>query len=138
MCRIVALTTFILVSVGCTRANNTAPASASVMATDATIQMVGKWGSDGEISLIVTKMDDQVVFSAPQNEIWRMDISDARVEGNSVAFVQKNFLHNGEWHPFNGVACNTTVRLVGSDKMEMIMTTVHSPTPEPELLLRME
>ncbi|MEM7475661.1 MAG: hypothetical protein AAF483_11780 [Planctomycetota bacterium] len=78
------------------------------------------------------------MFSAPENDTWRMDISDATVNGKSVAFVQKNFLHNGESHPFNGVACNTTVRLIDAKTMEMAMTTVHSPDLEPELLTRIE
>ncbi|MBM4092818.1 MAG: hypothetical protein FJ276_25930 [Planctomycetes bacterium] len=67
-----------------------------------------------------------------------MDISDAKVKGDSVSFVQKNFLHSGESHPFNGVACDTTVRLVDSNTMEMTMTTVHTPEPESERLSRIE
>ncbi len=138
MCRLFALTALLLLSVGCSGTDNTAPASASVPATDATSQMVGKWGSGGEVALIVSQADDRVVFSAPENDTWRMDITDAKVDGDTVAFVQKNFLHSGESHPFNGVACETTVRLVDSETMEMTMTTVHSPEPGSELLLRIE
>lgn len=65
-----------------------------------------------------------------------MDISNAVMEGPSVYFVQKNFLHSGEAHPFNGVACNTRIKLIDADTMEMKMTTEHSPNPEAERLTR--
>jgi hypothetical protein len=100
--------------------------------------MVGKWASEGEVSLIVTKADDRIVFSAPENDTWRMDITGASVNGDSVAFVQKNFLHSGEAHSFSGVACTTTVRLVDDDTMEMTMTTDLTPDAASELLSRIE
>ena len=78
------------------------------------------------------------MFATPENDTWRMEISDAKVDGDTVAFVQKNFLHNGESHPFNGVACEITVRLVNSETMEMTVTTVQSPEPISDLLSRIE
>jgi len=138
MCRLFALTAVLLLSVGCSGTDNTAPASASVPATDATSQMVGKWGFEGEVALIVSKADGRIVVFAPENDTWRMEITDAKVDGDTVAFVQKNFLHSGESHPFNGVACETAVRLVDSETMEMTMTTAHSPKPDSELLLRID
>ena len=138
MLRLSVLLTICVLANGCSATSATTQTTTSVPATDATSQMVGKWGVEGEVSLIVSRADDQIVFSAPENDTWRIDISDARVDGESVAFVQKHFLHNGESHPFNGVACQTTVRLIDSDTMRMTMTTIHSPEPEPELLSRIE
>ncbi len=138
MCRLFALTALLLPSVGCSGTDRTAPTSAGVPATDATSQMVGKWGSAGEVALIVSQADDRIVFATPENDTWRMEISDAKVDGDTVAFVQKNFLHNGESHPFNGVACEITVRLVNSETMEMTVTTVQSPEPISDLLSRIE
>lgn len=133
----VVATCFLLLS-GCDRTGDATPATASVPATDSLSRMVGKWGIGGEVCLIVSQTDDRISFSAPANETWRMDIRDAKVDGETVAFVQKNFLHNGESHPFNGVACQVTVRLIDSETMEMTLTTVDSPSLEPDLLSRIQ
>lgn len=138
MFRLIVLTILCLLAAGCSGASDTAPSTASLPATDATSQMIGKWGIEGEVSLIVSAIGDQIVFSAPENDTWQMDISDASVSGESVTFVQKNFLRSGESHPFNGVACETTVRLIDADTMEMKMTSVHSPELEPERLTRIK
>lgn len=135
MRRLFSLVMLLVVSVGCSK---TVQTTASVPATAATSPMVGKWGHEGEVALIVSQVGERIVISAPANDTWRMDISDAEVDGDSVKFVQKNYLHDGTDHPFNGVACETTVRLVDADTMEMTLTTVHSPDLEPDLLSRIE
>ena len=123
---------------GCTTQSTNTNASANLPASEQTTKMIGEWGVDGEVSLIVSKNGDQIVLSAPANDTWRMDLYDAKEANGTVTFVQKNNLHSGEAHPFNGVACNTTIRLVDSDRIEMTMTTVHTPKGEPELLVRIK
>ncbi len=138
MFRLARLMTLCLLAAGCSGTADTPAGTASVAATDETSEMVGKWGSEGEVALIVSRTEDRIVFSAPENDTWRMVISDAKLDGETVAFVQKNYLHSGESHPFNGVACQTAIRLIDSDTMEMTMTTATSPDLEPELLSRIE
>jgi len=138
MFRVLSILALLMLSAGCSGSAETAQATASVPFTDEVSDMVGKWGVEGEVSLIVSLVGDLLVFSAPENDTWRMDISDAGLDGDSVSFIQKNFLHSGESHPFNGVACETVVRLIDSDTMEMTMTTVHTPAPGSDLLARIE
>ena len=124
--------------VGCNASTTTPPVTSSVAATDVTKPMVGQWGVDGEVSLIITLQDDRVVISAPANDTWRMDIHDAKIVNDSIHFVQKNYLHNGDAHPFNGVACNSIAKLIDDDKLEFRLTTVHSPDVESDILTRIE
>lgn len=109
-----------------------------VPATDATSRMIGTWGVDGQVSLTVSREDGQLVLTPPENEMWRMEISGVVVDGDSVRFVQKHYLHSGDPHPFSGVACNTIIRLIDDDTMELTMTTVHMPEGESASLSRME
>ena len=138
MSRALSLLAILMFTPGCSGPADMTQATSSVPATEAISDMVGKWGVEGEVSLIVSHVGDELVFSAPENDTWRMDIDDAELDGESVSFIQRNFLHSGESHPFNGVACETVVRLVDSETMEMTMTTVHTPDPESDLLLRIE
>ena len=123
---------------GCTPSSSRNGATADVAVTDETEAMVGKWGAESEVSLIVSRVGDRIVLAAPENDTWRMDISDARLDGDSICYIQKNFLHSGEYHPFNGVECNTRIRLIDADTIEMKLTTVHSPDPEAEQLVRIK
>ena len=79
-----------------------------------------------------------MVIAAPKSPVWRIEISDAEVDGDSVKFVQKSFLRGGKFHPFNGVACNTIIRMVDANSMEMSITTIHAPEPEQDLLTRID
>ncbi len=113
------------------------PVTSSVPATQMAKAMVGRWGSSGEESLTLTLEGDRVVISAPQNDTWRMEIHDAKAIGDSIHFVQKNYLHSGETHPFNGVACNSQIRLIDTDKIELRISTSYSKDLLPETLTRM-
>ena len=123
---------------GCAPSATRRGATSDVAVTHVTEAMVGKWGTDGDVSLLVSRVGDRIIFAAPENDTWRTDIGEAQIEGQSVCFVQKNFLHSGEEHPFNGVECNTRIKLIDADTMEMKMTTVHSPNLEAERLTRIE
>lgn len=114
----------------------TKPVTSSVPATQMARAMVGRWGSSGEESLRLTLEGDRVVISAPQNDTWRMEIHDAKAVGDSIHFVQKNYLHSGESHPFNGVACNSQIKLIENGKIELKMSTSYSKDLLPEILTR--
>ncbi len=132
------LALFAMLSLGCNGIKPQQGATSSVPATDATQRMVGQWGIDGEVSLIIKLDRDQVVVSAPDNDTWRMDILDARIVDDAIHFTQKNYLHDGESHPFNGVACNSVAKLVDDDTLELGMTTVQMPEYESDLLTRIK
>ena len=127
-----------MLSLGCNGPANQHGLTSSVAATDTTREMVGQWGIDGEVALIIELNDGRVVVSAPENDTWRMDVSEARLEGDAIHFTQKNYLHNGEFHPFNGVACNTVAKLVDNDTLELGMTTAQTPEYESDLLTRIK
>ena len=112
--------------------------SPSVAATTVTKPMVGKWRSEGQVALIISLVGDRIVLSAPENKAWRIDLSDAQIEDQSVRYVQRHFLHSGGNHPFNGVACNTKIKLVDAQTMELMLTTDNSSQVESELLTRGE
>ena len=101
-----------------------------------TQSMIGNWGTDGEVALIVREENGSVEFTTPDNDTWRMEISDAKIVGDTVTFVQKNYLHDGSDHPFNGVACNSIAKLLDSDTLELGMTTKDSPDLGAEKLKR--
>ncbi len=42
-----------------------------------------------------------------------------------------------ETHPFNGVACNSQIRLIDTDKIELRISTSYSKDLLPETLTRM-
>ncbi|MEM8671661.1 MAG: hypothetical protein AAGG48_29355 [Planctomycetota bacterium] len=134
--KVLLISSLISVSLGCSDSGPQEGLSSSVEATDLTRQMVGQWGSDGEVTLIIELIGDTVVFSAPENDTWRMDVLDARIVDQEVHFIQKNFLHDGSSHPFNGVACETTVKLLDDDTLQLAMTTDSSPDLESEVLSR--
>ncbi len=127
-----------LLLIGCGEGSNATPAASSVAATDVAKSMIGKWGVDGEVALIVTLQDDRVQISAPANDTWRMDIHNAEIVDDTIHFVQKNYLHNGDAHPFNGVACNSVIKLIDQDKLEFATATVDLPDPASEILTRVE
>ena len=100
--------------------------------------MIGKWGIDGEVTLIVAETDERILFSAPENDTWRMEITDAKIVGDTVRFTQKNYLHSGETHPFNGVACNSIAKLVDEETLEVGVTTKDVPEYGADMLKRIE
>ena len=106
--------------------------------TDESAAMVGKWGAEDEVFLIVSRVGDRIVFAAPENDTWRIDISDARLDADAICYTKKDFLRSGEDHPFNGVECNIRIRLIDADTMEMKWTTVRSPDPDAVQLVRIE
>ncbi len=135
------LTVFMLIAIlGCDSGGNGSKlgATSSVSVTDLTKSMVGRWGIDGETSLIITQDGTRVVVSAPPNSTWRMDILDAEIVGSSLHFIQKYYLHDGTEHPFNGIACNSIVKLVGADKLEFGMTTTLTPEIDSSILTRIK
>lgn len=119
-------------------ATNDVLATSSVLATDATKAMVGNWGSDGESGLIITLDDDRVIISAPPNDTWHMEIHGTKIVGDSIHFVQKNYLHSEDAHPFNGVDCQSVVELVNDDTLKLRVTTEHSKEPVAEMLTRLK
>lgn len=129
---------FVVLTIGCRGSQTQVGSTSTVAATNVTRAMVGHWSTDGDVALIITLDGESVVIAAPENIAWRMDISDATIVNDSIHFVQKNYLHNGEDHPFNGVACNSVARLVGDDKLEFGMTTVHTPEFESDILIRIK
>ena len=124
---------------GCHSGRTPVAATSSVEATPTTEAMVGRWGTNGNESLIITKHGERITIACPANDTWRMDVHDAAVAGNEIRFVEKNYLRSGEDHPFNGIACNCVAKLVGDrkDQSEFGMTTVHSPGHESEILTRL-
>jgi len=100
--------------------------------------MVGRWGTNGEVGLIVAETDGRIVFSAPKNDTWRMEISDAKIVDDSVHFTQKNYLHSGESHPFNGVACNSIAKMADANTLELGITTKDVPEYGADMLKRIE
>lgn len=62
MVRLTALFVVCFLAVGCSGTARTAPATASVPAMDATSQMVGKWGTEDEVALIVSLEMDKSCF----------------------------------------------------------------------------
>lgn len=121
---------FVILS-GCTPSSSRKGTTADVAVTDDTKAMVGKWGAFGDRGptfLIVSRVGGRIVLAAPENETWRIDFRDARLDGNSICYTQESFLHSGEYHPFNGVEVNTTIRLIDADTMEMKQTTVNLDT----------
>lgn len=141
MCRFVnfgLIASLVFVVSGCDRVAPQVAAKAFVPATDVTRPMVGKWGIDGEATLILELEGNQVVISAPENDTWRMDVLDAKIVGDEIHFTQKDYLHDGSSHPFNGVACNSIVKLLDDDSMEFGMTTVLTPDYEADVMVRME
>ncbi len=115
--------------------------TSSVDATPVTKAMVGRWGIQGEEGTLILRMEEnRVIIAGPDNDTWRIDISDATIVGDSIHFVQKHYVHDNEPHPFNGVACNCIVHLVGDDGSQLSfgMTTIHSPDFEADILTRLE
>jgi len=127
-----------MLSLGCNSTNTQQGASSSVAATETTRRMVGQWGIDGEVALIIELDRDRVVVSSPDNDTWRMDILDAKIVNETIHFTQKNYLHDGESHPFNGVACNSVAKLADDDTLELGMSTVQMPEIVSDLLTRIE
>ena len=121
-----------------TTSGDTANESNSVVSNELTQSMVGEWGTDGEVALIVRETNNRVEFLTPDNNTWRMEINDVKIVGDTVTFVQKNYLHDGSDHPFNGVACNSIAKLVDSDTLELGMTTIHSPEFNADKLKRIK
>lgn len=111
---------------------------AAVPATEVTEAMVGKWGNEGNVALVLSRENDRIILATPENKTWRMDISDARIDGALVRYIQKNVLHDGSEHPFNGVLCHTQIQLIDAQTLEMSATTVHSPELRSERLKRIE
>lgn len=142
MIRIFILPIVLLTFIGCqqtaTISSDTADGSNFVAATELTQSMIGNWGTDGETALIVREENGKVEFATPDNDTWRMEISDAKIVGDTVTFVQKNYLHDGSDHPFNGVACNSIAKLVDRDTLELGMTTKDSPDLGAEKLKRVK
>lgn len=104
-----------------------AGSTSSVTATEETRRMVGHWGIDGEVVLIIGINGNHVVVSAPQNDTWRMDILDAGIVEDTIHFTQKHYLHDGNSHPFNGVACHCIAKRVDDDTLELGMTAEKTP-----------
>ena len=123
---------------GCNVKESPSATTSSVAITDVTKPMVGQWGVGGEAALIISLDGDRVVISTPPNDTWRMDIRDAKIVGESLHFVQENYLHNGTDHPFNGVACNSIAKLIGEDILEFGMTTKSSPEFDSSILTRIK
>jgi hypothetical protein len=97
--------------------------------------MVGEWSSDGEIALVVDKIDGRIVISCPPNDQNWIELSNAKIDGNRIQFVQKHFLHDGEFSPFNGVPCKCEIRLLDKDRLEFSIRT-DSTGVESEILHR--
>jgi hypothetical protein len=114
------------------------PVTASVPATDVTKSMLGRWGTDGEPVLIISLDGDRVVISTPPNDTWRMEIHNAKIISDLIHFVQTNYLHSGEAHPFSGVACQSMVKLIDGDTLQFSVNTEHLPEPQVEMLTRLE
>ena len=110
----------------------------TVAANDLTRSMIGSWGQDGEVALIIREIDGGIEFATPENDTWRMEISDAKIVGDTVSFVQKHYLHDGSDHPFNGVACNSIAKFVDSDTLELGMTSNDSPEYGADMLKRIK
>ncbi|MDA8743304.1 hypothetical protein N9N28_01610 [Rubripirellula amarantea] len=127
-----------MLSLGCHGAKPLESATSSVAATETTKRMVGEWGVDSEVALIIELDGERVVVSTPENDTWRMDVLDAKIVDDAIHFIQKNYLHDGEPHPFNGVACNSVAKLIDDDTLELGMTTVHTPAYESELFARIK
>ena len=121
---------------------NTRPAAKSVIstvkATDATRQMIGRWGAGGDAAIIFTLQNDNVAISGPPNDTWRIEIHDATIVDDSIHFVQKSYLLNGDDHPFNGVACNSIVTVVDEHSIRLKVSTAQSPELEADMLTRIE
>lgn len=127
-----------MLSLGCDSAIPQDSATSSVAATETTRRMVGEWGVDSEVALIIELDGERIVVSAPENDTWRMDILGAQLVDDSIHFVQKHYLHDGEPHPFNGVACNSVAKIIDDDTLEVGMTTVHTPEYESDLFTRIK
>lgn len=139
--------TFIFVAVllaitGCqqnaTPSSDTSSGSNFLPSTELTQSMIGSWGKEGEISLIIKEENGRIELTPPDNDTWRMEISDAKITGETVTYVQKNHLHDGSSHPFNGVACNSIVKLIDTDTLELEITTKDSSDLVPENLKRIK
>ncbi|MCF7958370.1 MAG: hypothetical protein K9M57_07980 [Phycisphaerae bacterium] len=117
---------------------NNAPVTSSVPATDVTKSMVGRWGIDGEISLIISLQDDRIIISAPKNEMWQIITQDASIIKDSIHFIQKHYIKNGDEHPFNGVECDSIIKLIDKNKLEHTMTTEQLPNGKSSILTRIE
>ncbi len=147
MIRLLALAAIIATCVGCPGTSTQAGKQTIVADSEhgnevesnaITRSMIGEWGTDGKAVLIVAESNGRVVFSAPENDTWRMEVDDAKIEGETVHFTQKHYLLSGEDHPFNGVACNSTTKLVDDDTLEFGMTTKATPEYAAEMLKRIE
>jgi len=89
----------------------------------------------GEIALVVDKIDGRIVISCPPNDQNWIELSNAKIDGNRIQFVQKHFLHDGEFSPFNGVPCKCEIRLLDKDRLEFSIRT-DSTGVESEILHR--
>ena len=127
-----------IVLTGCNSKATQDGATTSVPATDLTRQMLGRWGTDGEEVVSLTLDADRVIIAAPSNETWRMDVQDAEIVGDTIRFVQINYLQSGDFHPFSGVACNATISLVDDDRLRFELQGASLPEIEPEILVRMK
>lgn len=142
MIRFLILVALLLTFAGCRgsepASSDTPDAGNLVASTELTQSMIGSWSVNGEIALIVKRKNDKVEFSIPEIDTWRSEISDAEIVGQTVQFVQKLYLRDGSPHPFNGVACNSTVQVVDPDTLELKVTTKDSPDLGAERLKRMQ
>ena len=127
----------VMVMTGCGAPESRDGTNSNVQANDLSRSMVGRWESEGEVTLTLSMEDERVVLSAPSNDTWRMDVSDAQIIGDEIHFVQTHFLQSGEAHPFSGVACNSILRRVDADTLELTISTHLTPKPVTERLTRM-
>ena len=136
MLRALTFAIILLTAFGCSDQPENVGTTSSVPATEVTSKMIGTWGLGGQAGLILEQVQDQVVISAPPVEGLRMDISDAKIEGQAIHFVQKNYFLEMDSHPFNGVANNSSIRLIDDNTLEYRIKTIQLPEEYQGVLTR--
>ena len=111
--------------------------TAFVQMTPEMEDMIGTWGTEEGPALIIKNHGDQLEICGAPNDTWRTEISDARVVGNSVFFIEKNYLHNGESHPFNGHRCDCVIEMEDV-YLTFKITNTEDPSLPPGYLMKLD
>lgn len=133
------LTVFIamlLLLVGCATVPVQENAASFVPLSKITSLMLGQWMCEGSNVINLSQEDARVSICFRENDTWRIDISDARIVGSEIHFITKHYLRDGSSHPFNGTPCNTIIRTRDDDRLEMGMSSEHSPEYDFDTLTR--
>ena len=110
----------------------------SVVASESALKFVGRWEYRNDVRLNIERHNDRIAIVPFENDTWRTTISNARIAGNSLHYVQKSYCKKMLLHPFSGVPCKCVLTLLDDYRLEYRLTTWFMPLTSPEILSKAE